>query len=151
MELAYLRELPGVTPEVALERAGGYLRGRGYREAGAGRFVRGRRLAGLYTMSRMDRLRTALAVEVRGSDGGCEVGLRYSVGTLGQLITDTNRRFWDVEVRDLCDHLLDRPDSGRWAEHVREARRDAIRFVLASFLAAVVCCGLAIALYRLTT
>ncbi len=145
MEFVYAREAPGVPPQAALERASLYLTTRGYRPSGGApeepRFVRGRPLAGLYTMSRMDRLRTRVAVTARASRSGSELGLRYDVDTFGQLITATNRAFWDVEVDELLDRVCERDVPDRWAAWGVRARRDALRFALTS-LAIAIACGL---------
>lgn len=155
MELVYVRDLAEVSPERALERAVDYLLGRGYLALGGAstelRFGRGRALAGLYTMTRMDRLPTRLSLCVRAQGDGSEVDLRYDVGTFGQLVTETNRRFWDVEVDDLLDHIRGHAEPRRWTAYERAARRDAVVFVLISLVTAVACCGIAMLLYRYTT
>jgi len=142
VELVYARET-AVAPQVAIERAGVFLLDRGYRPAGGGpeepRFERGRALAGLYTMSRMDRLHARLTVTARATADGCELGLRYRVDTLGQLITATNRAFWDVEVAELVDRVCDREGPDRWGAFSARARRDALLFALLSLAVAVVC------------
>ena len=150
MELIYVRSVPGVDPEDALARALGYLQERGYGltevSHGGGKLCRGFGLAGLLA-GRVDRLRSRLDIDALGVPGGTQLTVRYEIDTFGQLITKTNRSFWDVEVDELCERAAGAPsDPTHWQAYHAAARRDNVRFLLISLVIAVVSAALAVGL-----
>ena len=141
MELVYERTVAGVAEELALARVDSFLAERGYQPlAGVPQaYVRGSRRAGLITFD-MAKLFTRLEISTRRSETGAELSLRFMVDTFGQWISETNRRFWDLETDDLFDAADGRPWSAERLEtYRRAARRDTLRFVTTSLLLSVVC------------
>ena len=153
MEFVYVRVVAGVTAAEASERAADYLGGRGYRRGGRtdepGWFQRGWPLAGLLAMS-MARLRTRAHLTTEAVAGGVQMTVRYDVDTFGQLITETNRRYWDIEVDELCDRVEGRTELDRWAAYAEQARQDDWRFLLVSLAIAAACGAVAVGLRLLT-
>lgn len=141
VELVYERVVSGVAEELALARVESFLGERGYQPVTGVpcAYVRGRRLAGLTTFD-MARLFTRVEVSARPASDGAELSLRFMVDTFGQWISETNRRFWELETEDLFDAAHGRSCSaGRLESYRSEARRDTLRFVVTSMLLSVIC------------
>ena len=142
-------------PGTALKRATAYFESRGYRRVaddpdGARRFERGRPMAALYVLFDVRKLRTSARLSARQVQGGTQLTLRYDVETLGWVVTETNRRYWDIEVEDLCDNVRqEAPAEDRWERYDDLARLDNRRFVLVSLGIATSCFLLVLGLGRL--
>ncbi|MDY0061869.1 MAG: hypothetical protein RBU45_18805 [Myxococcota bacterium] len=89
----------------------------------------------------MERLRQRATVGLlQEPDGALCLSIRYEVSTLGQLISDTDRRFFQEEVCSLLESLGGQVDPEvRRRAHRRRSRREQIvrHLLLASFCFAV--------------
>lgn len=154
MILTFTQQLPPRPLEATLHDIAAFFAGRGFRaatppalpepdtsaasvESSRALLLQRGSLWGNLFGSSMERLRQVAAVGLQQEpDGTLRLSIRYEVSTLGQLISDTDRRFFEEEVLSLLDSLGGQadPEVRRRAHRRRSLREQVVRHLLLAVL-----------------